>query len=188
MTNPVTTPDPAAGENARLAAGSARREAKAAKLREANKTQLVEDQKARNVPDAQAAADASVLNGVTRDEKTDPAKPARRPRKPTTHKATVAARTSGQPTTAAEHAEAVKRVKEEAKAESNGSAPSARDHNQKLARDLIDCVAARFSGASLEDQVKIANWLKVLPTGGAAWERYWPEGFARPTTSDWRKP
>lgn len=73
-------------------------------------------------------------------------------------------------------------------AEPNGSAPSAREHNQKLARDLIDCVAARFSGYSEEDQTKIANWLKVLPTGGAAWQRYWPENFARPSTSDWRKP
>jgi hypothetical protein len=49
-------------------------------------------------------------------------------------------------------------------------------------------VAGHFAGHSKADQEKIANWLKVLPTGGAAWQRYWPAKFARPTTSDWRKP
>jgi hypothetical protein len=52
----------------------------------------------------------------------------------------------------------------------------------------VNLVAAEFGNLSVEDQTKIANWLKVLPTGGAAWQRYWPENFARPTTADWRKP
>lgn len=70
--------------------------------------------------------------------------------------------------------------------ESNGT--SARLATQAMAVELIDLVAGHFSGRSVDEQTKIANWLKVLPTGGAGWERYWPEGFARPTTSDWRKP
>ena len=64
--------------------------------------------------------------------------------------------------------------------------PSAREINQKLAVELIDLVAGHFAGKSKADQEKLANWLKVLPTGGAGPARYWPKGFARPTTSDWR--
>jgi hypothetical protein len=75
-----------------------------------------------------------------------------------------------------------------AKAESNGSAPSARETNQTLAVELIELVAGHFKGRSKADQEKLANWLKVLPTGGRGHERYWPKGFARPTTSDWRAP
>jgi hypothetical protein len=77
-------------------------------------------------------------------------------------------------------------------AEPNGEAspePTAngkRSANQELARNLIDLVAAQFSGATDAEKAKLANWLKSLPTGGAGAERYWPANFPRPTTADWR--
>ena len=61
-----------------------------------------------------------------------------------------------------------------------------RSANQELARNLIDLVAAQFSGATDAEKAKLANWLKSLPTGGAGAERYWPANFPRPTTADWR--
>jgi hypothetical protein len=61
-----------------------------------------------------------------------------------------------------------------------------RSANQELARNLIDLVAAEFSGATGDQKAKLANWLKSLPTGGAGADRYWPANFPRPTTADWR--
>lgn len=74
----------------------------------------------------------------------------------------------------------------QAKAEDNGASP--REHNQALAVRLVELVAKEFGGESKADQIKIANWLHALPTGGAGWQRYWPQGFARPTSAGWRKP
>jgi hypothetical protein len=71
-------------------------------------------------------------------------------------------------------------------AEANGGSP--RSHNQEVAKLLVDTIAAAFKDAPVADQQKIANWLHPLPTGGAGWERYWPQNFPRPTSSGWRKP
>lgn len=71
-------------------------------------------------------------------------------------------------------------------AEANGASP--RSHNQEIAKNLIDTIAAAFKDAPVADQQKIANWLHPLPTGGAGWERYWPTNFPRPTSAGWRKP
>lgn len=165
----------------------------------------------------EADRDAEVLKGVLAEPKADETKatPPRRTRRATapakatgplrgTGKAPAKASTKTQtPATARRIAKAAAAGKAPAtgkapakpkaetkatppKAESNGS--SARDGNQALAKELVDLVAANFKGRSKADQEKLANWLKVLPTGGRAHERYWPKGFARPTTSDWRAP
>jgi hypothetical protein len=154
----------------------------------------------------EAAKDAEVLAGVLTEPKTDekatPAAPPRRGRRTatvpakaatgkaktaTTGKAPARRTAPAKSTTAAKSTSAAKGTKPApAKAESNGT--SARESNQTLAVELIDLVAGHFKGRNKADQEKIANWLKVLPTGGRAHERYWPKGFARPTTSDWRKP
>jgi hypothetical protein len=68
------------------------------------------------------------------------------------------------------------------------AAPSARDANQVLAREVADLLAKHFGDRDVATQTKVANWVKSLPTGGAAWKRYWPEGFARPTSADWVVP
>jgi hypothetical protein len=159
----------------------------------------------------EAARDAEVLAGVLAEPKTGEtakATPPRRARRstaaPAAGKAPAKAATktvtgskapakaatgSKAPAKGAAKAPAKQNVKPATdKAASNGSAPSARDTNQVLAKELVDLVATHFKGHSKADQTKIANWLKVLPTGGRAHERYWPKGFARPTTSDWRAP
>lgn len=187
---------------------AASREAAAEALRAENKAQLIADQKERGVKDA-AAKDASVLDGVLREtteEAPAPAapKPARRTRKAPVKTETkpVPAKSGQKLGTGANAAVSTPVTKTGRKApakaapapapeptpEPASNGQSAREVTQQLARDLIDTVAARFSGYGEADQVKIANWLKVLPTGGAAHERYWPENFARPTTADWRKP
>lgn len=71
-------------------------------------------------------------------------------------------------------------------AEANGASP--RQHNQELARMLVDTVAKEFGNLPVADQQKMVNWLHALPTGGAGWERYWPEGLVRPNSAGWRKP
>jgi hypothetical protein len=143
--------------------------------------------------DAQTSKDASVLAGVTRkpeETKVTP-KPATRTRtpkaaaKPAT-KATGRKPAASKPATKAT-AKPDPKSNGKAPADTNGSV-SPRETNQALAVRLVNLVAAEFGNLSVEDQTKIANWLKVLPTGGAAWQRYWPENFARPTTADWRKP
>jgi hypothetical protein len=146
---------------------------------------------AEDVPatDAQTKKDASVIAGVTRkpeETKVTP-KPATRTRTPK-----VPAKATGRKAPAKAAAKPATKAPAKAaangKADANGSAPSPREGNQALAVRLVNLVAAEFGNLSVEDQTKIANWLKVLPTGGAAWQRYWPENFARPTTADWRKP
>jgi hypothetical protein len=142
--------------------------------------------------DAASAKDASVLSGVTR--KPEESKPA--PRKPARGEILDAKAAAPKPTPARGSRKApakatpkpADKAKANGKPEANGSAPSPRESNQALAVRLINLVAKEFAGSSVEDQTKIANWLKVLPTGGAGWQRYWPEDFARPTTADWRKP
>jgi len=149
--------------------------------------------------DAERKANEGVLAGVLReDTETKPAVSARRGRRATPETKTAvkpATRTRKAPATPetktgkapAKAPAKTTRKPAAAKPEANGGT-SAREVNQVLARELIDLVAGHFKGHSKADQEKIANWLKVLPTGGAAWQRYWPKGFARPTTSDWRKP
>jgi len=68
------------------------------------------------------------------------------------------------------------------------AAVTARQDNQKLAREVADLLAEHFGDRDEATQTKIANWVKSLPTGGAAWKRYWPKGFARPTSADWVVP
>lgn len=74
-----------------------------------------------------------------------------------------------------------------------GPAPAAseptgkRSTNQELARWLVDLVAANAGERTPAEQQKLANWLHHLPTGGAAADRYWPEGFNRPSQSDWQR-
>ena len=151
--------------------------------------------------DAERTANEGVLAGVLREPtETKPPVPARRGRR-----AAPETKTAVKPATRTRKAPATPETKTgkapakvpakttrkpaaaKPKPEANGGA-SARETNQKLAVELIDLVAGHFGKRSKADQEKIANWLKVLPTGGAAWQRYWPKGFARPTTSDWRKP
>jgi hypothetical protein len=157
----------------------------------------------------EAAKDAEVLAGVLAEPKTGEtakATPPRRARRSTAAPAagkTPAKGTTGakapakggrkpataKPATGKAPAKANAPAKAATdKAASNGSAPSARETNQTLAVELVNLVATHFKGHTKSDQEKIANWLKVLPTGGRAHERYWPKGFARPTTSDWRAP
>jgi len=146
----------------------------------------------------EAEVDEGVLSGVLREDKpaTETPVPARRGRrapaaKPATEtksKAKAPAQKAPASKPATKPASRKPAAKPEVKAESNGHAPSARDTNQALAVELVNLVAGHFSGRSKADQEKIANWLKVLPTGGRAHERYWPAKFARPTTADWRKP
>jgi len=149
--------------------------------------------------DAERTANEGVLAGVLREPtETKPPVPARRGRRAAPETKTAvkpATRTRKAPATPetktgkapAKAPAKTTRKPAAAKPEANGGT-SAREVNQVLARELIDLVAGHFKGHSKADQEKIANWLKVLPTGGAAWQRYWPKGFARPTTSDWRKP
>lgn len=154
---------------------------------------------AQPAPDAATAKDTSVIAGVTRkpEPKAEPAKPATRTRKaPATKTAPKpatrtkpAAKASPKPTTRTKPATADPKANGKApepKAEANGTSP--RETNQALARRLVELAAKEFASSSVEDQTKVANWLKTLPTGGAGWQRYWPESFARPTTADWRKP
>jgi hypothetical protein len=173
------------------------REEAAAKLRDANAQQLRDQQKAKAngaATDAEAARNASVINGVTRpaEEKAEDPKPVRRrTRKPAEPKATAPAKTTTRTTKAKTEAPAKatgRKPKAAPEPAPAAEATSARSTNQDLAKRLIDFVAKEFSDSPEDDQKKIANWLKVLPTGGAGWQRYWPEGFARPTTADWRKP
>jgi hypothetical protein len=164
----------------------------------------------------EAAKDAEVLSGVLQEPKTETktetAAPPRRNRRAASAPATAKAPAKGTAKTPAKAAtgkapakpatgrraatgtkapapaKATGKAPATPKAEQNGSAPTARDTNQVLAKELIDLVAGHFAGHSKDDQQKIANWLKVLPTGGRAHERYWPAKFTRPSTSDWRKP
>jgi hypothetical protein len=72
-------------------------------------------------------------------------------------------------------------------AQANGHSP--REHNQELARKVLAVLTKEFADDPTgEDWQKVANWLHALPTGGAGWQRFWPEGFARPTSAGWRKP
>jgi cell division septation protein DedD len=146
---------------------------------------------AEDVPatDAQTSKDASVLAGVTRrpeETKKVTPKPATRTRTP---KAAPkpATKATGRKAPAKATPKPATKAAANGKADANGSV-SPRETNQALAVRLVNLVAAEFGDLPVEDQTKIANWLKVLPTGGAAWQRYWPENFARPTTADWRKP
>lgn len=174
---------------------------------------MTETQTKPEAVDADRKADEGVLAGVLREDKpaTDakpapvPARRGRRAAPATKTETKPATRTRKAPATAAKPATktatktgksatrkvpatpATKTGKPATKAAANGGA-SAREANQKLAVELVDLVAGHFKGRSKADQEKIANWLKVLPTGGAAHLRYWPKGFARPTTSDWRPP
>jgi hypothetical protein len=164
--------------------------------------------------DAAAAADVSVLAGVTR--KPDEAKAANQPKpKPSARKrATETVALPGdKPSPATRKPKPVEQpcpyvragkhcigiLKHEGKhimrgtvpqpaAEANGASP--REHNQELARQLLSAVQTTFKDASKDDQQKVANWLHMLPTGGegAGWLRYWPTDFPRPTSAGWRKP
>ena len=135
---------------------------------------------------AQQAADASVLNGVLA-----PAKPK-----------APAVQAPAKPKAPAVQAPA--KPKALAKPKAPAAPPAApakpatagRMHNQALARALVNALAATFTkanGYTPQDQEKVANWVKHLPTGdptgktdGAGPNRYWPKGFNRPTQSDWR--
>jgi len=66
--------------------------------------------------------------------------------------------------------------------------PTERQKNTALAIRLLDLVAKEFGDLPEADQRKIANWIDCVPSGGAGWKRYWPAGFARPTTSGWIVP
>ena len=146
---------------------------------------------AKPAQDARSTADASVLAGVTRKPGEQPAANQPRP-KPPTRKRTQDAPLPGDgkaKPAARKPAAAATRKPAQAKPEpaaSNGTSP--REHNQDLARRLADLVAKEFADSSTDDQVKVANWLHALPTGGAGWQRYWPQGFARPTSAGWRVP
>jgi len=160
------------------------------------------------VQDAASAADASVLKGLTRPVGSKPAvnaprpkpaaaasKPASRTSKPAPAKAAAskpATRTAASKSAASKPASRTSKPADkpaqdkQPAAASNGASP--RDHNQELARRLADMVAKEFADSPVADQVKVANWLHALPTGGAGWQRYWPAGFARPTSAGWRVP
>jgi hypothetical protein len=75
---------------------------------------------------------------------------------------------------------------------------SKREATQDLARRLVMAATMVFDGSDgseawaagmsrEEAEQKIANWLHHLPTGGAGADRFWPEGFTRPSQSDWQK-
>ncbi len=66
--------------------------------------------------------------------------------------------------------------------------PGLRAANQALAARLVDALAREFAKDPVADQQKVANWVKHLPTDGegAGPLRYWPEGFTRPDSADWR--
>ena len=158
------------------------------------------------VQDAASAADASVLKGLTRPAGSKPAvnEPKPRPATRTAAKAAASKPAAGKPAaskpaTASKPASRTSKPaaskpaagkpaskQEQPAAASNGASP--RDHNQELARRLADMVAKEFADSPVADQVKVANWLHALPTGGAGWQRYWPAGFARPTSAGWRVP
>ena len=146
--------------------------------------------------DARSQADVSVLAGVTRKPGEQPAANQPRP-KPPARKRTQDAPLPGDGKPAARKPAAAKpttrkpaaakpAAKPEPQPAANGASP--REHNQELARRLADLVAKEFADSSTDDQVKVANWLHALPTGGAGWQRYWPQGFARPTSAGWRVP
>ena len=182
-------------ENVEMTEENMQREQTAAELRQANMKQLLEQQKANgtapSTEDAAAARDASVLNGVTREPEAEPAKAAprrRRAPKPAADAAPAPAKAPAKSKAAPAKTGKAKDKAEPAPAPAPAAEPSNRSHNQDLAKRLIDLVAGEFKAESEEDQIKIANWLKVLPTGGAGYQRYWPTGFARPTTADWRIP
>jgi hypothetical protein len=163
--------------------------------------QLHADQPAQ---DAQSSRDASVLAGVTRKPAEQPAANQPKP-KPAARKKTedvplpadkpAASKPTSKPETPVQTAKRTARskpaaskpeVKAEDKPATNGASP--RQHNQKLAVMLVDMVAEKFADSSTDDQIKVANWMHALPTGGAGWQRYWPAGFARPTSAGWRVP
>jgi hypothetical protein len=193
-------------ENVAETTENVEREQTAAELRAENKRQLMEAQKAKGVAtptkttdttDAAAAKDAAVINGVDRkaEEKAEtPAKPARTrktatkdPKRPSGQRYAGSTAKPGAKAKA-EKVTVTKKVADPKPEPETTTEPSARNHNQVLAKRLIDLVAGEFKAESEEDQIKIANWLKVLPTGGAGYQRYWPTGFARPTTADWKIP
>lgn len=80
---------------------------------------------------------------------------------------------------------------------------SKREATQDLARRLAHAAMTVFDGADgseawagaltmEEAQQKVADWLHHLPTGGVeaggtGADRYWPEGFTRPSQRDWQK-
>lgn len=150
------------------------------------------------VQDAASAADASVLKGLTRKPGDKPAVNAPKPRPATRAAAKPAAgkapaKSASKPAAGKPAARAGKPAAKQAAADKpaqeqpdNGVSP--REHNQDLARRLADLVAKEFADSPVDDQIKVANWLHALPTGGAGWQRYWPAGFARPTSSGWRIP
>ena len=165
----------------------------------------------RAVRDAAAAKDAGVLAGLVppadspEAEQDKAARPEPKPRpararkvKPEPEPEATPAKSNGKaPARKAGITELVENTKPTpasgtAATASNGAGAvnSARLSNQALARQLVNLAAERFGNEPVENQVKVANWLKSLPTGGegAGWMRYWPESFARPTTADWRIP
>jgi len=162
----------------------------------------------------QADRDAAVLAGVTRAKGEAPAanqpkpKPTARQRKTTetvavkdelaakraaNGKAPAKRRTATKqpetPVQTAKRTRATAKQQEQAQpAASNGTTP--REHNQELARQLLNAIVKEFAGVPLADQQKVANWLHPLPTGGegAGWLRWWPADFPRPTSAGWKKP
>jgi len=146
----------------------------------------------RAVRDAAAERDAEVLKGLVPEagspehEQHKAATPKPRPARKAPAKA-PAAKANGKAPAKPAPAKATGTAKTESTGTGTVSA-TVRESNQVLARRLVDLVAKEFAGDSPADQLKVANWLKVLPTGGAGWERYWPAGFTRPSTADWRPP
>jgi hypothetical protein len=143
-----------------------------------------------------AARDASVINGRrTAKPAAKPTAPKAPARKPATAKtATKPANSKPAPKATATKATAkpATKAEPETKPETPAAKASAekRAGKQKLARDLVDLVAAKFAGYSEEDKQTVANWLHSLPTGGegAGHLRYWPANFTRPSQFDWRTP
>ena len=151
---------------------------------------------AKPAQDARSQADASVLAGVTRKQDEQPAANQPRPKPPARKRTQDAPLPGDKPaskgskpaasTTRSRARKPAQAKPQPAQVESNGTSP--REHNQELARRLADMVAKEFADSPAADQVKIANWLHALPTGGAGWQRYWPQGFERPTSAGWRVP
>ncbi len=154
------------------------------------------------VTDAAAAADASVLAGVTREPKA----PAR-PRTAKTAPAKPEAKAEPKPTTpkpATRRGAKAPAPEPEVQPETNGKAETGaqavkRVAKQTLARMLVDAAAKTFApGVELPAEVlagmtaeearqHVANWLHSLPTGGGpGWLRYWPADFTRPSQFDWQ--
>jgi hypothetical protein len=149
----------------------------------------------------EADRNASVIAGVTRkpeEVKTTTRKaPARKaPAKtaPATRKAPAAkpapakavrkpaARKAPAKTTAKPARKAPAKVQSEA----NGATP--RERNTAMAVELVTLVAEHFKSRTPAEKAKLAYWLHSLPTGGAGYQRWWPAGFPKPQTADWRKP